>query len=117
MPKRLKNTEDRVIEVGPNLYAEFGIPGAAEKHAKIELAVAINQLLKKRALTQRDASRLLKCTQPEVSSLKNYKMKLFSLERLLEFLFCLGQDVEITIRKKARSRKAGATTVRMVGAA
>lgn len=116
MRKHSKSNEETVIEAGPNLYADFGIPGATEKHAKIELAVAINQFLKKRALTQREASRLLKCTQPEVSSLKNYRMKLFSMERLLEFLFCLGQEVEITIRKR-RSRKAAGATVKIAGAA
>src|SRR6185312_867680 len=115
MRKHLKSSEGTVIEVGPNLYAELGIPGAVEKQAKLELAVAINQLLRKKAKNQREASRLLQCTQPEVSSLKNYKMKLFSLERLLEFISRLGQHVEITIRKKPRNRKTGGITVRTVG--
>ena len=117
MRKHSKSNEGAVIEVGPNLYAEFGIPGAVEKQAKLELTVAINQLLRKRVKTQQEASKLLKCTQPEVSALKNYKMKVFSIERLLEFISFLGQDVEITIRKKPRNRKTGATTVRTVGAA
>jgi predicted XRE-type DNA-binding protein len=36
--------------------------------------------------------------QPKVSALKNCRLDQFSVERLLEFLTALNQDVEITIR-------------------
>ncbi len=107
----------KIWEAGPNLFADFGIPDAEEKLAKVQLLVAINKILDAKQLTQKKASLLLDCTQPDISMLRNYKLAAFSLGRLLDFLHRLGQDVEITIRKKARRRKVGATTVRMVGAA
>ncbi len=112
-----KTSADKMVrEVGPNLFAEFDIPGAAEKHAKVQLILIINALLKKKGLTQKQAAQLMKCTQPEVSALKNCKLNKFSLERLLEYLFSLGQDVEITIRK-SRSRKVHRRGVKVVTAA
>jgi len=41
----------------------------------------------------------------------NYKLDGFSVERLTTFLTALDQDVEIVIKKKARSRGAGRISV------
>jgi UDP-glucose 6-dehydrogenase len=38
---------------------------------------------------------LLNIPQPKVSALKNYRLDQFSVERLMEFLTALNQDVEI----------------------
>ena len=54
---------------------------------------------------QKKIGDLLGAKQPEVSALCNYKLKIFSLERLVEFLVALDNDVEITIRP-ARSKSA-----------
>ena len=49
--------------------------------------------------------------QPKVSALACYKLDGFSVERLMIFLTALDRDVEIVIRKKARSRAAGRISV------
>ena len=41
-----------------------------------------------------------------MSALKNYKLAGFSVERLMTFLNALGQDVEIVIKNKPRSRQS-----------
>ena len=117
MRKLSRNRNEEIIQGGPNIFADLGIPNAEERLAKVHLVLIINKGLDLKAANQKKAALLLDCTQPDVSMLRNYKTASFSLERLLDFLHRLGQDVEITIRKKARTRKAGATTVRMIGAA
>lgn len=109
MKKRSKQKEV-VKEAGANLFADFGLPDATEKNAKVQLAVAINEIIKLRKLTQKEASALMNCSQPDVSSLQNYKLKIFSLERLFDFLLRLDNDVEITIKPK-RNRRASAKTI------
>ena len=101
------SADKAVIAAGENLFADFGIPEAAEKNAKVQLAVAINAILAKKSLgTQKTIAEILGAKQPEVSALRNYKLRIFSLERLVEFLVALDNDVEITIRPaKARAAR------------
>ena len=64
------------------------------------------------AITSADtAAALLHINQPKISALMNYRLDGFSLERLLHFLNALDRDIEITIRKKPRSRKAARIAV------
>jgi len=46
-----------------------------------------------------------------MSALARYKLEGLSAERLMTFLTALDRDVEITIRKNPRSRKAGRNLV------
>jgi hypothetical protein len=49
--------------------------------------------------------------QPKVSALRNYKLAGFSVERLMNLLTALDQDVEIMIRKQPRTPKAARISV------
>jgi len=64
-----------------------------------------------RGLTQSAAATLLGLSQPKVSALRNSKLAGFSVERLMNLLTALDQDIEIVIRRKRRSRKGGRITV------
>ena len=46
-----------------------------------------------------------------MSALRNYKLAGFSVERLMNLLTALDQDVQIVIRRKPRSRKTGRISV------
>ena len=54
---------------------------------------------------------MLRVTQPKVSALRHYKLAGFSVERLMNLLTALDQDVEIVIRRKPRSQKTGRISV------
>ena len=113
-----KRIKVRVKEGSENLFREFGIADATEKNTKVQLAVAINEIIGKRKLKQADVAALIKCTQPDVSLLINYKLTAFSIERLLDFLLALDNDVEITIRPKGENAtKPPKTSVRIAEAA
>ena len=94
-----------------NVFADLGFPDAAERQTKTRLAFAINELLKSRRLKQREAAELLGIPQPKVSAIKNYRLDNISVERLMEFLTALDQDVEIRIRPRATKSKGGRISV------
>jgi predicted XRE-type DNA-binding protein len=102
---------EKVVHGTGNLFADLGFQDAAERQAKLRLAYALNQLLDGRKLAQAEAARVLGVSQPKVSALRNYKLAGFSVERLMNLLTALDQDVEIVIRKKPRSRKAARISV------
>ena len=90
-----------------NVFADLGFPDAAERQTKTRLAFAINELLKSRRLKQREAAELLGIPQPKVSAIKNYRLDNISVERLMEILTALDQDVEIRIFPRATKGKGG----------
>ena len=94
-----------------NVFDDLGYADAAERQTKTRLALAVNDILKGRKLKQRETAALLGVPQPKVSALKNYRLDQFSVEKLMEFLTALNQDVEIMIRPHARAGEAGHISV------
>ncbi len=88
-----------------NVFADIGITNPEEHLAKVKLAMQINLLIEERDLTQKEAAKLLGIDQPKISALHKGRLAGFSLERLFHFLNVLGQDINIKISPKARTRK------------
>ena len=105
-------TEDDAITHGTtNVFNDLDFPDAAERQTKTRLALAVNELLKARKLKQLEVAALLHITQPKASALKNYRLDQFSVEKLMEFLTMLEQDVEIMIRPRQAKSGAGHISV------
>jgi len=100
-----------VVQSSGNVFADLGLRDADEKQTRVRLAVAINQIIQARHLSQIAAARLLDINQPKISALVNYRLEGFSVERLMHFLNALDRDVEIVIRKKPRSKRAARIVV------
>jgi predicted XRE-type DNA-binding protein len=111
MASKSAERQEPVTRGTGNVFADLGFPDAAERQAKLRLAYALNQLLDGRTLSQGEAARVLGLTQPKVSALRNYKLAGFSVERLMNLLTALDQDVDIVIRRKPRSRKTARISV------
>jgi predicted XRE-type DNA-binding protein len=111
MASRRADREARIVRGTKNVFADLGYPDAAQRQAKLRLAYALNHLLQQRKLSQSDAAKVLGVSQPKVSALRNYKLAGFSVERLMNLLMALDRDVEIVIRRRPRTRKAGRITV------
>src|SRR5712692_1468336 len=109
MPKRKTNPD--VVPSSGNVFADLGLLNAEEKQTKVRLAVAINQIVQNQQLSQAAAARRLKVNQPKVSSLVNYQLEGFSVERLMNFLTALDQDVDIVIRRRSGTRRGGRIVV------
>ena len=104
MAKRNNKAAGEVTRGTSNVFADLGYPDAEERQTKLRLAFAINQIVEERRLTQASAAKALGVNQPKVSSLLNYKLEGFSVERLMTFLTALDRDIDIVIKKKPRSR-------------
>ena len=97
----------RIVRSSGNVFADLGFADADERQTKVRLAVAINDLLQRRGLSQAKAAEQLGINQPKVSALSKYRLEGFSVERLMRFLTSLNQDIEIVIRNKPRARRTG----------
>ena len=87
-----------ITEGTGNVFADLGLPDAADRQTKTRLAMAVNAILKERRYKQAEAAAVLGIPQPKVSTLINYRLDHFSVEKLMSFLNALNRDVEIVIR-------------------
>lgn len=94
-----KKTKKITIEDGTgNVFADLGLANPEREQLRAHLTLQIYRLIKKRGLTQTEAGDILGIKQPHVSALMRNRAGNFSVERLMDFLTALGQDVEITVR-------------------
>lgn len=104
--KNKKVVEEIECEIsGGNVFADLEIDNPEEEQTKAKLVWEIEQVIKKRKLTQAAAAEIMEITQPKVSALVRRKLDGFSVERLIHFLNRLGQDIDIIVRPKPHSRK------------
>ena len=122
-----KGITEQVIRSSGNVFADMGLPDAAELDTKARLGAALNLIVERQQLTQAEAVKIeggrnraalvvaltqaeiataLGINQPKVSALLHYKLEGFSVERLMHFLVALGLDVEIVVKPKPHSRFA-----------
>jgi phage-related protein/predicted XRE-type DNA-binding protein len=92
----------RVEESSGNVFADLGLPNPEQELLKAQLTLRIYRLIKQRGITQTEAGRVLGIKQPHVSALMRNRAGSFSVERLMDFLAALGQDVEISVRPTRR---------------
>lgn len=88
----------RVERSSDNVFADLGLPHPEQELLKARLTLEIYKLIKQRGITQAEAGKLLGIKQPHVSLLMRNRAGSFSVERLMDFLTALGQDVEIKVR-------------------
>jgi predicted XRE-type DNA-binding protein len=96
--RRSQPTRIRSEKSSGNVFADLGLPHPKRELLKSRLTLQIYRLIKARGLKQADAGTILGIKQPHVSALMRNRSGSFSVERLMEFLTALGQDVEITVR-------------------
>jgi len=82
-----------------NVYADLGLAGAGELYTRAALGIEVMKIIKARGYSQKEAARLLKVKQPEISALMCAKFQRFSQERLIGFLNRLDQKVTIRISR------------------
>jgi predicted XRE-type DNA-binding protein len=93
-----KDKRIRVRQGSGNVFADLGFRNPEREQLKARLTLQIYRVIKDRGLTQAEAGGILGIKQPHVSGLMRGQSGAFSVERLMDFLTALGQDVEITVR-------------------
>ncbi len=99
-----QNAKIRVKEGSGNVFADLGFANPEREELKARLTLQIYRLIKARGLTQAQAGEVLGIKQPHVSSIMRGQSGAFSVERLMNFLAALGQDVQITVRSTRKPR-------------
>jgi predicted XRE-type DNA-binding protein len=100
------------VEAGSeNVYADLRYARSEAMLVKAKLVTEIADLIRQRGLTQEQAAKLLRLTQPKISGLLKGRFRGISEQRLLECLTHLGKDVQIVIGPAPRHRN-GRMTVR-----
>ena len=94
-----------------NVFADLDLPHPDQELLKARLTLQIYRLIKSRGLTQTEAGEILGTRQPHVSALMRNRSGTFSVERLMQFLNALGQDIEITVRPTRRKKEHGELSV------
>ncbi len=105
-----ENTE--VERSSGNVFADLGLPNPEQELLKAHLALQIYKIIKERGLRQAEAGKILGIEQPQVSALMRNRSGNFSVDRLMEFLTALDQDVEITVRPKRKTQAKVSVLVR-----
>lgn len=100
----------QIEEGSDSVYADLGYPDAEEMQVKAGLAREIGQIIKRRHLTQQQASELLGMPQSKLSGMLRGQFRGISQTKMIECLNRLGRDVEIVVKKAGR-RAMGHTHV------
>jgi predicted XRE-type DNA-binding protein len=97
-----KKNKIPVKEGSGNVFRDLGFPNPEREQIRARLTLQIYRLVKDRGLTQAAAGKILGIRQPHVSGLMRGQSGNFSVERLMDFLTALGQDVAITVKPSRR---------------
>ena len=95
-------TAPRVTRGSGNIFADLGLPDAAEHLAKAELVSEIKLVIDSEGWSQAEAARIMGMAQPDVSRLLHGHFANYSLDRLLRFLHAAGCDVNITVLRPGK---------------
>jgi len=63
-------TEEAVIRSSGNIFADLGLPDAAELDTKARLCATINRVVEQRGLSQVEVAGILGVNQPKISALR-----------------------------------------------
>jgi predicted XRE-type DNA-binding protein len=80
-----------------NIYADLGYSDANAMALKAGLALSLQDLIKRRGLTQAMAAKLTGISQPDLSRLLRGQFRDFSSDRMVRALTQLSADVEISV--------------------
>ena len=87
-----------------DVFRDLGFSPAEARNLRIrsELMTELRKFIEKEGLTQADAAKRLKVSQPRISDLTRGKVSRFSLDTLVNMLTDGGIDVAVRIKRPAR---------------
>lgn len=94
-----------------NVFQDLAFPDAEEKFAKVKLASAIYDGIQKQERTREEVLTILGINAEELESLINGRLRIFSREKLFDFLLALGHNLEIVVTPQSTGQGKGAIAV------
>ena len=102
----MEKARGKITRSSGNIFRDLGFGREEAEHLIIRsgLMIKIEKLLKARGLTQSEAARIMRVSQPRVSDLLRGRLDLFSTDALIDMLARLGVGIRLVI-KTPRSKK------------
>jgi predicted XRE-type DNA-binding protein len=102
----MEKARGKVTRSSGNVFRDLGFGREEAEHLAVraELMIKIEKLLKARGLTQSEAARIMRVSQPRVSDLLRGRLDLFSTDALIDMLARLGVSVRLAFAP-SKSRK------------
>jgi predicted XRE-type DNA-binding protein len=93
-----------IIKGSGNVFADLGFTPAEASNLRLrsQMMIALRKFIEKEGLTQADAAKRLKVSQPRVSDLIRGKISRFSLDTLVNMLSDAGLQVDCRIKVPSR---------------
>ena len=101
----MKTTNDTTITMGSgDVFTDLGFSPAESSNLRIrsQMITALRKFIEKEGLTQADAAKRLKVSQPRISDLTRGKISRFSLDTLVNMLTDAGLVVDFRIKQPSR---------------
>ena len=102
----MERAKGKITRSSGNVFKDLGFGREEAEHLVIrsELMIKIEKLLKTRGLTQAEAAKIMRVSQPRVSDLLRGRLDLFSTDALIDMLARLGVSVRLAFAS-SKSRK------------
>ena len=72
---------------------------AANLQIRADLMQQIRDYIDQQSLTQAQAAQLFGVPQPRISEIVQGKVELFTVDKLINLLACIGRQVEVTLKE------------------
>jgi len=99
-----------INEGSANVYADLGFEQADVMLLKAQLVTRLREMIEARALTQRQAARIIGIAQPRLSNVLRGQFREISEAKLMDCLARLGNDIQIVIQPR-QGRASGTVSV------
>lgn len=96
----MKKQKLEVVRGSGNVFADFGYPNAAVEQLKALLAAQIIKVLDARELSVRQAGAYTGIAAADFSRIRTVKLDRFTIDRLMNILERLDQQVEVKVKVK-----------------
>ena len=92
----------KVTRSSGNVFLDLGFSPSEARNLRIrsQMMTMLRKFIEEKQLTQAEAAKRLKVTQPRISDLARGKISRFSIDTLVNMLTDAGLDVDVRIRTK-----------------
>lgn len=93
----------RMVIGSDNVFRDIGFPEEEAQNLllRADLMIAIERYVRASGLSQTQAAKKLRITQPRLSDLFRHRIERFSLDALVSILARTGMRVELKVKKAA----------------
>ncbi|MDQ2800415.1 MAG: helix-turn-helix domain-containing protein [Armatimonadota bacterium] len=89
--------EETEVFVGSgNVFADLGLPNPEERQLKAQLIMEMEDAIRSKRLTKKQAAQKLGLDQSSLSELLEGALSQYSVDQFIQYLHCLGHDVELS---------------------